>query len=141
MKTYFPKEPQNGWVVVDAEGQTLGRLATQIASVLRGKHKPDFTPNQAGGDFVVVVNAERVRFTGNKLDAKVYTRYTGYQGGLKKTTAREMLEKHPERILEHAVWGMLPKNSLGRKLIRRLKVYRGERHPHAAQQPQEMELR
>ena len=147
MKTYFPKQVQNGWVVFDAEGQTLGRLATQIATVLRGKHKADFTPDQAGGDFVVVINAEKVRLTGNKLDDKVYTRYTGYQGGLKLTSAREMLAKHPARVLEHAVWGMLPKNSLGRKLIRRLKVYAGEAHPHAAQQPKqarqpkEMELR
>jgi large subunit ribosomal protein L13 len=141
MSTYFPKETTPGWVVVDASGQTVGRLATQLASVLRGKHKPDFTPNQAGGDFIIVVNAEKVLFTGQKLDQKVYTRYTGYQGGLKKTTAREMLDKHPERVLEKAVWGMLPKNRLGRKLIRRLKVYAGEAHPHAAQQPTPMEMR
>ena len=141
MSTYFPKEPTPGWVVVDAAGQTVGRLATQVASVLRGKHKPDFTPHQAGGDFVIVVNAAKVVFTGNKLDQKVYTRYTGYQGGLKTTTAREMLDKQPERVLEHAVWGMLPKNRLGRKLIRRLKVYAGEAHPHAAQVPSPMEIR
>jgi len=141
MSTYFPKEPTPGWVVVDAAGQTVGRLATQVASVLRGKHKPDFTPNQAGGDFVIVVNAAKVVFSGNKLDQKVYTRYTGYQGGLKTTTAREMLDKQPERVFEHAVWGMLPKNRLGRKLIRRLKVYAGEAHPHAAQVPSPMEIR
>ena len=141
MKTYFPKEAQNGWLVVDAENQTVGRLATQIASALRGKHKVDFTPNQAGGDFVIVINADKVKFTGNKLDAKVYTRYSGYQGGLKKQTARDVMVKHPERIIEHAVWGMLPKNHLGRKLIRRLKVYSGSTHPHSAQQPKEMELR
>jgi large subunit ribosomal protein L13 len=141
MSTYFPKEPTPGWVVVDATGQTVGRLATQVASVLRGKYKPDYTPHQAGGDFVVVVNAEKVVFTGRKLDQKVYTRYTGYQGGLKSTTAREMLDKHPERVLERAVWGMLPKNRLGRKLIRRLKVYAGEAHPHAAQVPAPMEIR
>ena len=141
MSTFFPKEPTPGWVVVDAAGQTVGRLATQVASVLRGKHKPDFTPHQAGGDFVIVVNAEKVVFSGNKLDQKVYTRYTGYQGGLKSTTAREMLDKHPERVLERAVWGMLPKNRLGRKLIRRLKVYAGEAHPHAAQVPTPMEIR
>jgi large subunit ribosomal protein L13 len=140
VKTYFPKTTQNDWVLVDAQGQTVGRLATQIAQLLRGKHKPDFTPNQAGGDFVVVVNAEKVVFTGGKLDQKVYTRYTGYQGGLKETTARTMLEKHPERVLERAVWGMLPKNSLGRKLIRRLKVYAGDEHPHEAQQPRALEL-
>ena len=141
MSTYFPKEPTPGWVIVDASGQTVGRLATQIASVLKGKHKPEYTPNQPMGDFVVVVNAEKVVFTGRKLDQKVYTRYTGYQGGLKLTTAREMLEKAPERVLEKAVWGMLPKNRLGRKLIRRLKVYAGDAHPHAAQQPAQMELR
>jgi large subunit ribosomal protein L13 len=141
MSTYFPKESTPSWVVVDAAGQTVGRLATQLASVLRGKHKPDFTPNQAGGDFVIVVNADKVVFTGRKLDQKVYTRYTGYQGGLKLTTAREMLDKHPERVLEKAVWGMLPKNRLGRKLIRRLKVYAGEAHPHAAQVPTPMEIR
>jgi large subunit ribosomal protein L13 len=141
MSTFFPKEPTPGWVVVDASGQTVGRLATQIASVLKGKHKPEYTPNQPMGDFVVVVNAEKVVFTGRKLDQKVYTRYTGYQGGLKLTTAREMLAKAPERVLEKAVWGMLPKNRLGRKLIRRLKVYAGEAHPHAAQQPAPMEIR
>jgi len=140
MKTYFPKTPENGWVVVDAEGQTVGRLATRLATLLRGKHKPDFTPNQLGGDFVVVVNADKVVFTGKKLDQKVYTRYSGYQGGLKKTTARTTLNKHPERVLEHAVWGMLPKNHLGRRMIRRLKVYAGSTHPHSAQQPKEVEL-
>lgn len=141
MSTFFPKEPTPGWVIVDASGRTVGRLATQIASVLKGKRKPEYTPNQPMGDFVVVVNAEKVVFTGRKLDQKVYTRYTGYQGGLKLTTAREMLEKAPERVLEKAVWGMLPKNRLGRKLIRRLKVYAGEAHPHAAQQPAPMEIR
>lgn len=141
MSTFFPKETNPSWVVVDASGRTVGRLATQLASVLRGKHKPDFTPNQAGGDFVIVVNAEKVVFSGQKLDQKVYTRYTGYQGGLKTTTAREMLEKSPERVLEKAVWGMLPKNRLGRKLIRRLKVYAGEAHPHTAQKPAPMEIR
>lgn len=140
MKTYFPKETTNDWVVVDAEGQTVGRLATRIASILRGKHKVDYTPNQAGGDFVVVVNAEKVVFSGRKLEQKVYTRYSGYQGGLKKTSAEEMLAKHPERVLERAVWGMLPKNRLGRKLIRRLKVYPGPAHPHHAQQPEELEI-
>jgi len=140
VKTYFPKETTNDWVVIDAEGQTVGRLATQIASVLKGKHKPTYTPNQPGGDFVVVVNAEKVAFSGRKLDQKVYTRYTGYQGGLRETTAREMLAKHPERVLEHAVWGMLPKTRMGRRLIRRLKVYAGPAHPHEAQQPKKLEL-
>lgn len=140
MKTYFPKEPSNDWVVIDAAGQTVGRLATQVATILRGKHRVDYTPNQMGGDFVVIVNAEQVVFTGRKLDQKVYTRYTGYQGGLKKTTARVMLDKHPERVLQHAVWGMLPKTRMGRRLIRRLKIYTGPAHPHHAQQPRELEL-
>ena len=108
---------------------------------MRGKHKPDFTPNQLCGDFVVVVNADKVVFTGKKMDQKVYTRYSGYQGGLKVTKARTVLNRHPERIIEHAVWGMLPKTRLGRKMIRRLKVYPGAAHPHSAQQPREMELR
>ena len=141
MKTYFPKTASNDWVVVDAEGQTVGRIATQIASLLRGKHKPDFTPNQLCGDFVVVLNADKVVFTGKKMDQKVYTRYSGYQGGLKVTNARTVLNRHPERLIEHAVWGMLPKTRLGRKMIRRLKVYPGSAHPHSAQQPKEMELR
>ena len=140
MKTYFPKETEHDWVVIDAAGQTVGRLATRLAQVLRGKHKPTFTPNQAGGDYVIVVNAEKVVFSGNKLDQKVYTRYSGYQGGLKSTTARSMLAKHPERVLEKAVWGMLPKTRMGRKLIRRLKVYAGEAHPHQAQQPKALEV-
>jgi large subunit ribosomal protein L13 len=141
MKTYFPKEAEakNDWHIVDATGQTVGRLATRIASILRGKHKVDFTPNQLCGDFVVVVNAEKVVFTGNKLDGKVYTRYTGYQGGLKLTTAREMLTVKPEKVLEHAVWGMLPKGHNGRIMIRRLKVYKGSSHPHAAQQPKPLD--
>ena len=140
MKTYFPKSPTSAWLVVDAEGETVGRLATRVAGALRGKHKRDFTPNQLGGDFVIVVNADKVVFSGNKLDQKVYTRYSGYQGGLKRTTARQMLDKHPERVVKRAVWGMLPKNRLGRKMIRRLKVYAGESHPHQAQQPKKMEL-
>lgn len=144
MKTYFPKkdapELQGDWVVVDAEGQTVGRLATQIASVLRGKHKPTFTPNELCGDFVVVINADKVVFTGAKLDQKVYTRYSGYQGGLKKITAREQLEKHPTRVIESAVWGMLPKTRLGRKMLKRLKVYTEATHPHEAQEPRVLEL-
>lgn len=138
MKTYFPKTPTNEWVVVDAANQRVGRLATQIAQVLRGKHKVDFTPNQLCGDFVVVINADKVSFTGDKLNQKVYTRYSGYQGGLKEIKAQTMLEKHPERIIKHAVWGMLPKNRLGRKIIRRLKVYASEAHPHSAQKPKEL---
>jgi large subunit ribosomal protein L13 len=140
VKTYFPKESDNGWLEVDASGQTVGRLATRIASLLRGKHKVDYTPNMLGGDFVVVVNADKVVFTGSKLDQKIYTRYSGYQGGLKEIKARTMLARHPERVVQRAVWGMLPKNRLGRKLIRRLKVYPGPAHPHEAQQPERVEL-
>lgn len=142
MKTYFPKDEQlqNDWLLIDAEGQTVGRLATKIAHLLRGKHKVDFTPNQTGGDFVVVINADKVQFSGRKWDQKVYTRYSGYQSGLKRVTAGKMLETFPERIIEHAVKGMLPKNTLGRKLMTRLKVYNGQEHPHAAQQPKEVEL-
>ncbi len=140
MKTYFPKNPQNNWVLVDAENQRVGRLATQIARVLRGKHKVDFTPNQLCGDFVIVINAGKVSFTGDKLNQKVYTRYSGYQGGLKQIPAKDMLAKHPERVIKHAVWGMLPKNRLGRKIIRRLKIYDGDAHPHSAQKPEEIKF-
>ena len=138
MKTYFPKALQNNWLLVDAENQRVGRLATQIAQVLRGKHKVDFTPNQLCGDFVIVINAGKVNFTGDKLNQKVYTRYSGYPGGLKQIPAKDMLEKHPERVIKHAVWGMLPKNRLGRKIIRRLKIYDGDTHPHSAQKPEEI---
>ncbi len=142
MKTYFPKDEElkHDWLLIDAEGQTVGRLATRIAQLLRGKHKVDFTPNQAGGDFVVVVNADKVVFSGRKLEQKEYTRYSGYQSGLKRISAGRMLQTHPERILEYAVKGMLPRNTLGRKLLTRLKVYSGSSHPHAAQQPREVEL-
>lgn len=140
MKTYFPKTVENDWLLIDAQHQTVGRLATQIAQYLRGKHKVDFTPNQLGGDFVVVVNADKVQFTGGKLDQKIYTRYSGYHGGLKQVTARNMLDKHPERVIQRAVWGMLPKNHQGRKMIRRLKIYAGDAHPHQAQQPRKVEL-
>ena len=140
MKTYFSNEPTNDWVLVDAAGMRVGRLATRVAALLKGKHKPTYSPPQPCGDFVVVINADKVEFSGDKLDTKVYTRYSGYQGGLKTTTAREALAKHPERVIEHAVWGMLPKTRLGRRLIRRLKVYAGETHPHEAQQPRKLEL-
>ena len=142
MKTYFPKDEElkHDWLLIDAEGQTVGRLATRIAQLLRGKHKVDFTPNQAGGDFVVVVNADKVVFSGRKLEQKEYARYSGYQSGLKRISAGRMLQTHPERILEYAVKGMLPRNTLGRKLLTRLKVYSGSSHPHAAQQPREVEL-
>ncbi|TDE85791.1 50S ribosomal protein L13 [Deinococcus sp. S9] len=141
MKTFVPKNNEQNWVVVDAAGVPLGRLATLVASRIRGKHRPDFTPNIIQGDFVVVVNAEKVVLTGNKLDGKVYTRYTGYQGGLKTETARQALAKHPERVIEHAVFGMLPKGRQGRALHSRLKVYAGATHPHTAQKPQQLEVR
>ncbi|MBW1992749.1 MAG: 50S ribosomal protein L13 [Deltaproteobacteria bacterium] len=138
MKTFMAKkeEASRQWYLVDAEGQVVGRLASRIASVLRGKHKPVFTPHADTGDFVVVVNADKVRFTGNKLDKKVYYRHSGYMGGLKSTSARQMLKKKPEEVLRHAVRGMLPKNSLGRRQLKKLKIYAGAEHPHAAQQPQ-----
>jgi len=137
MRTYIPKEGEisRDWVVMDASDQVLGRLATEIASILRGKHKPDFTPFLDTGDFVVIVNAERVKLTGAKLDDKIYYRHSGRPGSLKSETARERLDKHPERVIQAAVWGMLPKNRLGRKLLRKLKVYAGPEHPHDAQQP------
>jgi len=137
MRTYVPKEGEisREWVVMDAADQVLGRLATDVARILRGKHKPDFTPHLDTGDFVVIVNAERVHLTGAKLDDKVYYRHSGRPGSLKSETARERLDKHPERVIQAAVWGMLPKNRLGRKLLRKLKVYSGPEHPHEAQQP------
>jgi large subunit ribosomal protein L13 len=136
-KTYIPKENdlKPEWVVVDANDQNLGRLATQIAAILIGKHKPIFTPGFPVGDFVVVVNAERIQVTGNKLDDKYYYRYSGYPGGLKATTLRQQLSRYPDRVIRSAVWGMLPHNKLGRKLLNRLKVYAGPEHPHAAQNP------
>jgi len=138
LKTYSakPGEVERNWYVVDAEDMVLGRLATRIASVLRGKHKAQFTPHVDAGDFVIVVNADKVKLTGNKLDDKNYYWHTGYPGGIKSRTAREMLAKKPEEVFRRAVWGMLPKNRLGRKLITKLKVYPGSEHPHAAQKPQ-----
>jgi large subunit ribosomal protein L13 len=126
---------QRKWIVVDAENQVLGRLASQIAVRLRGKHLPQFTPHVDLGDFVVVVNAEKVLLTGRKWDQKTYYRHSGYMGGLKSTTARKLNREHPDRMIRLAVWGMLPKNRLGRKLLKKLKVYRGAEHPHEAQQP------
>lgn len=137
MQSYVPKpdEIRREWVVMDAENQILGRLATEAARLLRGKHKPEYTPFLDTGDFVVVVNADKVRLTGNKLEDKTYYRHSGRPGALKSETARERMDKYPERIIQAAVWGMLPKNRLGRKLLRKLKVYRGPDHPHQAQQP------
>ena len=135
MKTYSLKESEiaKEWHVLDASGQTLGRLATHVAGLLMGKHKPTYSPHLDMGDFVIVVNASRVRVTGRKLDNKVYYRHTGYMGGLKETTLSDMLEKHPERVIQLAVRGMLPRNKLARHLLGHLKVYAGPEHPHAAQ--------
>jgi len=139
MKTYTarPSEIQRQWLVVDADGRTLGRLATEIATVLRGKHKPMFTPHIDTGDHVVVINAEKVRLTGSKMEQKQYFRHTMYPGGVRWTHVQEVLAKHPERVLERAVHGMLHKTKLGRAMIKKLKVYAGPNHPHAAQGPTE----
>ena len=136
-KTYVTKagDVEREWFVLDASGQTLGRLATRIATLLRGKHKPLYAPNLDTGDFVVVVNSGRIAVTGNRLDDKLYRRHTGYPGGLKEITLGRMLEKHPERVIWFAVKGMLPKNKLGRQMLKKLKIYAGAEHPHAAQQP------
>ena len=137
MQSYVPKpdEIRREWVVMDASDKVLGRFATEVARLLRGKHKPEFTPFLDTGDFVVVVNADRVRMTGNKLEDKKYYRHSGRPGSLKVETAKERMEKYPERVIQAAVWGLLPKNRLGRKLLRKLKVYCGPDHPHQAQQP------
>ncbi len=142
MKTYSAKaqDVERKWYVVDAQGKTLGRLATQIATILRGKHKPIYTPHVDCGDFVIVINAEKVVVTGQKLDQKKYYRHSGYPGGLREVTLRDQLKKFPERVIETAVKGMLPKNKLGRKMYKKLKVYAGPNHPHAAQQPEPLEL-
>jgi large subunit ribosomal protein L13 len=121
------------WHVVDAEGQTLGRLATRIATILNGKHNPMYVPHLLTGDYVIVVNAEKIRVTGNKVEQKMYYRHSGYHGGLTERTLADMLEKHPDRVIRQAVKGMLPKNSLGRKMLKRMKVYVGPDHPHSAQ--------
>jgi len=138
MKTYSPKaaEIERRWWVIDAEGQVLGRLASAIATRLRGKDKPIYAPHMDTGDFVIVVNAAKVRVTGRKLQQKLYYRHSGYPGGLKQITLEQQLKRHPERVIEHAVRGMLPKNALGHQLFRKLKVYAGPTHPHVAQQPQ-----
>jgi large subunit ribosomal protein L13 len=125
---------------VDASGQTLGRLASEVARIVRGKHKPIYSPAVDVGDYVVVINAEKIHVTGRKLDQKIYYRHSGYPGGLKEVTLRRMLETHPTRVIQHAVRGMLPKNRLGRKMIKKLKVYAGADHPHHAQQPEPLEL-
>jgi len=136
-KTYIPKaaEISQQWYLVDASDQVLGRLATQIANILLGKNKPNYTPGMDTGDYVIVVNCERIRVTGNRMEDKVYYHHTQYPSGIKSVNLRTQLQKHPERVLRAAVWGMLPKNKYGRQLIKKLKIYTGPEHPHAAQQP------
>ena len=135
-----PQDVDHAWYVVDAENKTLGRLATELASRLRGKHKPEYTPHVDTGDYIVVVNADKVRVTGNKFEDKTYYRHSGYPGGIKSMSFKDMQDRHPERIIEIAVRGMLPKNPLGRAMLKKLKVYAGAEHPHTAQQPQPLEL-
>lgn len=141
MKTFSAtgKTAKRGWFVVNAEGKTLGRLASEVARRLRGKHKPEYTPHVDTGDYIVIVNAAKLRVTGNKLHQKVYYRHSGYPGGIKSIRLNELLAKRPERVIEHAVKGMLPRNSLGRAMYRKLRVYAGAEHQHAAQQPQPLE--
>lgn len=142
MKTYnaTPQTVQQDWFVVDAEGATLGRLAAAIAHRLRGKHKPEYTPHVDTGDFIVVVNAEKIQVTGNKAKDKMYHHHTGYPGGLKSISFEKLIDKAPERVIQSAVKGMLPKNPLGRAMFKKLKVYAGSEHPHAAQQPKELKI-
>ncbi len=142
MKTFSARaeDVRREWCVVDAEGLTLGRVSTEIARRLRGKHKPEYTPHVDTGDYVVVINAEKVHVTGNKLADKTYYHHTGYIGNLKAITLEKLLARNPERVIQHAVKGMLPKNSLGRKMLSKLKVYAGPEHPHQAQQPRALEL-
>lgn len=142
MKTQFAKkgEIDRKWYVLDAEGKVLGRLASKIATYLRGKTKPVFTPNVDTGDFVIVINADKIRLTGKKLEEKVYYHHTGYPGGLKAQTAKERLNRSPESLIMDAVKGMLPKNRLGRAILKKLKVYRGSEHPHAAQKPETLNI-
>ena len=142
MKTFYPtpQDIKRDWFVVDAENKTLGRLATEVASRLRGKHKAEYTPSVDMGDYIVVINAEKVTVTGKKLDDKMYHHHTGYIGNLKSMNLATLLERHPERVIEKAVKGMLPRNPLGRAMYKKLKVYAGAEHPHSAQQPQALEL-
>ncbi len=142
MKTHStkPSEIERQWYVVDAEGRTLGRLASEIAKILMGKHKPIYAPNLDTGDYIIVINAGKVHVTGHKMDQKMYYRHSGYPGGLKGLTLREQLNRHPTRVIRSAVRGMLPHNRLGRAMLGKLKVYAGDAHPHTAQQPKALEL-
>ena len=135
-----PHEVSHDWYVIDASGQTLGRLATQVASRLRGKHKPIYTPHVDTGDHVIVINAEKIRVTGNKLQDKIYTNYSGYPGGLRKRTLEKVLETRPEYALERAIKGMLPKNALGRNMMKKVRIYAGSEHNHASQQPEAIDI-
>lgn len=142
MKTYVakPAEVQRKWYVVDAEGKTLGRLASEIAKILRGKHKPIYTPHVDTGDYVIVVNAEKIHVTGNKRQDKMYRWHTGYMGGLRERNFQEMITRQPEKVMMQAVKGMLPKNSLGRQMLKKLRVFAGPEHTHSAQQPEALDL-
>ncbi len=142
MKSYLakPAEVERKWYVVDADGKTLGRLSTQIATILRGKHKPTYTPHVDTGDFVIIINAEKINLTGKKLDQKMYRWHTGYPGGLKERTYRQMIDTKPEKVIMHAVKGMLPKNKLGSAMIKKLRVYRGAEHNHQAQTPEALDI-
>ena len=142
MQTYHakPGEVEREWVIIDAEDQVLGRVATKAAQILRGKHKPQYTPHVDTGDFVIIITADKIRVTGTKAATKEYYRHSGYPGGLKKETFTEAMTKHPERVIEHAVKGMLPKGTLGRAQAKKLKVYCGAEHPHAAQKPRKIEM-
>ena len=141
-KTYVtkPADVERSWFVVDAEGKTLGRLASEVARILSGKHKPIYSPSVDVGDYVIVLNAKKIQVTGRRLDQKKYYHHSGYMGGLSEITLRDQLEKYPNRVIESAVKGMLPKNKLGRHMMKKLKVYPGAKHPHAAQQPTELEI-
>ena len=142
MKTYIanPEEVEQKWLLVDANGQVLGRLASQVATILRGKHKPIFSPHMDVGDHVVIINADRIRVTGKKASTKRYYRHTGYPGGLRSDSFEQLMQKAPEQILKKAIWGMMPHNKLGKKMVKKLRVYAGEAHPHEAQKPEKIEL-
>lgn len=142
MKTYYakPGEVEREWFLIDAENQVLGRIASKAATLLKGKHKPQYTPHVDTGDFVVIINADKIRLTGTKAAQKSYFRHSGFPGGLREERFEEAMEKHPERVLEHAVKGMLPKNTLGRAMGKKLKVYAGPEHPHMAQKPRQIEV-
>ncbi|NLH51153.1 MAG: 50S ribosomal protein L13 [Myxococcales bacterium] len=142
MKTFSakPGQVERGWYIVDLDGKVLGRAASEIAKILRGKHKPTFTPHEDVGDFVIAINAEKIKLTGQKVEDKLYHHHTGYPGGLKTVNAKRLLENKPEEIIKHAVRGMLPKNTMGRNLLKKLKVYSGAEHPHGAQKPVQLDF-